>query len=158
MKIDLILIGKSSGGWIRDGLEEYAARLKHYTDFGVKELILPGRLTSLPAEKQCIEEGKLLLKILADYDRVTLLDERGQQFSSEGFGQYLQQQMNRSTRRHAFVVGGAYGFSEEVLARYEQRMSLSKMTFSHQMVRVFFAEQLYRAFTILRGESYHHGS
>lgn len=156
MKTDLILIGKSSGGWIKEGMEEYIGRLKHYIDFGVRELTLPSKISNLPFEKLLVEEGKLLLKVLEDYDQVTLLDERGRQYRSEEFAQYLQTQMNRGTRRHAFVVGGAFGFSEAVYLRYEHKISLSKMTFSHQMVRVFFTEQLYRALTILRGESYHH--
>ena len=111
---------------------------------------------ALNEEQQRIAEGELILKQLGKGDQVILLDERGKSLSSVEFAKFLQKKMNSGIKQLVFIIGGPYGFSKEVYDRSNDTISLSKMTFSHQMVRVFFAEQLYRAFTIIRGESYHH--
>lgn len=157
MKIDLLLTGKTTTAWIKAGIDEYRDRLRHYTDFTIREVNIPSGVTSLPSGRQTEEECKLLLKQLNGYDVVILLDEKGAEMSSAGFAGFLQRYMNRGSRKIAFVAGGAYGFSGDFYSRFSERISMSKMTFSHQMIRLFFTEQLYRAFTILRGESYHHG-
>lgn len=154
MRITLLVIGKTVKGWIADGLEVYRARLGNYVNFEIKEISSSKFASSLPKEelKRC--EGELILKALRSDDRVILLDEHGQERTSVEWAGALQKEIDRG-RNLVFVVGGAYGFSPDVYARADAEMSLSKMTFSHQMVRVFFAEQLYRAFTILGGEPYH---
>jgi 23S rRNA (pseudouridine1915-N3)-methyltransferase len=157
MKIELICVGRGSGGWLAEGVKAYTGRLQHYTDFAIREVVLPSRMTSSSARQQVDAEGKLILKSIANMDYVVLLDACGRQLGSPELAHYVQQQMNRSTRKLAFVVGGAYGFSQEVYCKSHDKLALSKMTMPHQLVRLFFTEQLYRAFTILRGESYHHG-
>ncbi len=157
MKIDLLCIGKTQEKWLQAGIKKYVDRLSHYTRFALKEVSVPSRTTSLPINQQVEIEGGVILKRAADYDVLVLLDASGRQMDSPGVAQYLQQHMNRGTRRIAFVVGGAYGFSDAVYKACHDKLSLSQLTFSHQMVRLFFVEQLYRGFTILRGESYHHG-
>lgn len=156
MKIDLVTLGVTADEWLRKGIEVYANRLKHYTEFSLIEIPLPKSVTSLPASVMVKEEEKLLTKALMNYDLVVLLDERGEEKGSVAFSEYLQRQMNAGCRRMAFVVGGAYGFDPSLRNKAFAAMSLSKMTFSHQMIRILFVEQLYRAFTILKGERYHH--
>jgi 23S rRNA (pseudouridine1915-N3)-methyltransferase len=156
MKITLIVTGKTSEPWLAQGIAEYAGRLQHYTAFSVTELPGIRGASSMPMAKLQQEESRLLLKILEPFDRVVLLDERGAGMTSPEFAQFLQKAMNGGVRRMAFVVGGAYGFSDDLRAKGYQMISLSRMTFSHQMIRLFFTEQLYRAFTILKGEPYHH--
>jgi 23S rRNA (pseudouridine1915-N3)-methyltransferase len=156
MKIDLILMGRTSETWLQTGIGIYSSRMKHYIDFAVVEIPIPRKVSVLPRKLQCDEEGRLLLKQLEGYDMVILLDEHGKELGSVAFAGLLQQMMNSGVRRLAFVVGGAYGFSEAIQRKNYQQMSLSKMTFSHQMIRLFFTEQLYRAFTIIKGEQYHH--
>ncbi len=157
MKIDLLVTGKTTSDWLKQGIDEYRNRIRHYTDFNIYEITIPQVISSLQPKRQCVEEGKLLIKNSSGYDLVVLLDEKGIEMSSAGFSEYLQKCMNRGTRKAAFIVGGAYGFSEEVYSKFNEKISLSKMTFPHQIIRLFFTEQLYRAFTILRGELYHHG-
>lgn len=155
MKIKVLLIAKTEPEWVREGLSVYLGRLKHYA--AVEWIEIPAPKTGKNEEqKQKKAEEALLLKNIQPSDRVILLDERGKETDSPGLARMLQQQMNGGLKQLVFVVGGAYGFSEEMYRRGDQQLSLSKLTFSHQMVRVFLAEQLYRAFTILRGESYHH--
>jgi 23S rRNA (pseudouridine1915-N3)-methyltransferase len=156
MKIELLCVGKTRDTWVKAGMREYSGRMEHYTGFLVRELTLPARHASLPIVRQMEEEGKMILRHVTGFDRVILLDEGGREMGSVAFSEMLQQLMNRGTRKLLFVTGGAHGFSEEVYAQFTERLSLSQMTFSHQMVRLFFTEQLYRAFTILRGEGYHH--
>lgn len=156
MKIEFVLTGSTSEKWIIEAMQQYSKRMQHYTDFRVQEVNIPKRITVLPPIQQQKEEGKLLLRYLATFDVVILLDERGTSMGSVGFSSYLQKLMNSGVRRLAFAVGGPYGFSDEVYQQGYGMISLSRMTFSHQMIRVFFTEQLYRAFTILRGEKYHH--
>ena len=150
MRITLLLVGKTQKGWILDGLEEYRNRLGHYINFEIKELPALKVKTDLKRK-----EGEMILKSLRPDDRVILLDEHGDLFSSVQWARNIEGMM-QSGRNIVYVVGGAFGFSEDVYARADGMISLSRMTFSHQMVRVIFAEQLYRAFTIINGEPYHH--
>lgn len=155
MNIRLIVVGKTDVGFVREGLEEYLGRLKHYVPFSYEEI--PALKDQKGASPATIKEreGALILKKIEGVDRVVLLDEKGKEYTSVGFSEYMQKQMNAGVRTLAFVVGGAFGFAPEVYAAATDKLSLSQMTFNHQMVRLFFAEQLYRAFTILRHEPYH---
>ncbi len=154
MRITLLTMGKTDIRWVSEGLEMYSSRLVHYVPFSVKELPELKGVGSFSHDMIKQKEGEALLKAIKPSDTVILLDERGEQFSSLEFaariGRYLQ-----AGRDLVFVVGGAYGFSPEVYSRASSSISLSRMTCSHQLVRTVFAEQLYRAFTILRGEPYH---
>lgn len=156
MKITLLVIGKTEDAWLREGIQRYVDRLKHYVPFQLEEIPALKQNRSLTEAQQKTAEGELLLKKIAPADRLVLLDEKGKTFSSEAFSAQLQQHMNGGLKQLTFVVGGPYGFSDEVYRRANEKISLSAMTFSHQMVRLFFTEQLYRAFTILRNEPYHH--
>ena len=156
MKIKLILVGKTNAKYLVEGEKEYEKRLKHYTKF--EEIIIPdvkqsGKLSESELKKK---EGQLILDKLENSDHVILLDDKGKSYSSIEFANFLQQKMNSGLKSLVFVVGGAFGFSDEVYQRANSKLSLSKMTFSHQMVRLIFKEQLYRGFSILRGEKYHH--
>jgi 23S rRNA (pseudouridine1915-N3)-methyltransferase len=156
MKIRFIVIGKTNAAYLKTGEEDYEDRLNHYCKF--KELLIPqikhsGKLSNNDLK---IKEGKLILKNIAPKDQVVLLDVEGEGFSSIDFSNFLNQKLLYSSKRLVFVVGGAFGFSEEVYKKANLKLSLSKMTFSHQMIRLIFKEQLYRAFTILNGEKYHH--
>lgn len=155
MKLILLTVGKTNVPWVKDGLDLYAARLQHYARFEIREIPELKNTASLSEEQIKSKEGELILKEVKDAEMI-LLDEHGDQYRSLEFARELQNRMNRSTRDICFVVGGAYGFSPEVYAWASGKISLSKMTFSHQMVRTVFAEQLYRAFTIIKGEPYHH--
>ncbi len=157
MIIDLILVGKTTGTWLENGIAEYVGRLKHYVRFGLVVVPELKNARNLREEQIKTAEGELLLARIAPGDHVVLLDERGTMpDGSVEFADRLQAVMNRGVRRLVFVIGGAYGFSDAVYARADRRISLSRLTFSHQMVRLIFVEQLYRAFTILGGEPYHH--
>lgn len=149
-------MGRTDRGWISEGLGVYTSRLKHYVQFRLIEIPELRNTASLTQEQIKEKEGELLLGAIRSTDEVILLDEHGREYRSLEFSAMLQEKMARSGRDLVFVVGGPYGFSERVCSRADMKMSLSKMTFSHQMVRAIFAEQLYRAFTILRGEPYHH--
>jgi len=156
MKIKLIVVGKTNAKYLLEGEIEYGNRLKHYTKF--EEIIIPdvkhsGKLNENELKKK---ESQLILGKLENSDYVILLDDKGKSYSSVEFANFLQQKMNSSLKSLVFVVGGAFGFSDEVYLRANSKISLSKMTFSHQMVRLIFKEQLYRGFSILRGEKYHH--
>ena len=155
MNVKLIVVGKTDVAFVREGLEEYLGRLKHYVPFSYEEI--PALRDQKGASPATIKEREaaLILKRIEGADRVVLLDEHGKEQTSVGFSEYLQKQMNAGVRTLAFVVGGAFGFAPEVYAAATDKLSLSQMTFNHQMVRLFFAEQLYRAFTILRHEPYH---
>ena len=155
MNIKLIVVSKTDVPYLQAGIDEYVGRLKHYCDFElvvVPALKNAGRLSPDEVKER---EGQLILKQLEKVDRVVLLDEHGTQYSSVGVSTYLQKQMNASVRNLAFVVGGAFGFANSVYALANDKISLSAMTFNHQMVRLFFVEQLYRGYTILRHEPYH---
>lgn len=155
MNIKLLVISKTDISYIQQGIEEYCKRLKHYVNFEVD--VIPALKDQKGASPNEIKEREalLLLKKLQGADRIVLLDEHGKEHTSVGFSQYLQKQMNAGVRNLVFVVGGAFGFAPSVYAAAHDKISLSQMTFNHQMVRLFFIEQLYRAFTILHNEPYH---
>lgn len=155
MNIKLLVVGKTDEKYLQEGIEVYVKRLKHYVNFELT--VIPALKDQKGASPEEIKsrEAALILKQLEKSDRIVLLDEHGMEHTSVGFSQYLQKQMNAGVRNLTFVVGGAFGFAPEVYAAANDKVSLSKLTFNHQMVRFFFVEQLYRAFTILRNEPYH---
>ena len=156
MKIKLIVVGKTNAKYLLEGEREYENRLKHYTKFEeiiIQDVKQSGKLSENELKKK---ESQLILGKLENSDHVILLDDKGKSYSSVEFANFLQQKMNSSLKSLVFVVGGAFGFSDEVYQRANSKVSLSKMTFSHQMVRLIFKEQLYRGLSILRGEKYHH--
>ena len=155
MRITLLVVGKTLKGWIKDGLDIYAGRLVHYVRFEIKEIPELKNAASLSKDEIKQREGELILKSLKPEDKVILLDERGQMPSSMQMAAKMSELLQQG-RNVVYVVGGAYGFSPAVYDRAEGKLSLSRMTFSHQMIRVIFVEQLYRAFTIISGEPYHH--
>ncbi len=156
MKITLFLNGKTEGDYLIKGISAYEQRLKHYVSF--ETIVIPAlkNIKALSIEQQKQKEGELLLKQIQSFDRLFLLDENGKEHDSVQFSGFLQQQMSSGIKNLVFVVGGPYGFSQEVYKRANGKIALSKMTFSHQMVRLFFVEQLYRGMTILKNEPYHH--
>ena len=155
MDIALIAVGKTATGYVREGIEEYLKRLKHYIPFTM-ETVPDVRGGKLSEEQQKRLEGERSLSLIRPADRVVLLDERGAEYTSEKFAERIQKDMASGLKRLVFVIGGPYGFSPEVYGRADGKLSLSKMTLNHEMVRMFFVEQVYRAMTILRGEPYHH--
>lgn len=156
MKISLLTIGKTEEKYLKEGIEKYLKRLKHYITFQIIELPELKNTKNLSEDQQRDKEAELIFKNIATSDHLILLDERGQEFSSIQFSGFLNKKMLGSVQHLVFVIGGPYGFNERVYQRANDKVSLSKMTFSHQMIRLFFVEQLYRAFTILKGEPYHH--
>jgi len=156
MTIKLIAIGKTDSATLQDMIATYENRLKHYINFELEFIPDIKNSKNLSEKQQKEKEGELIIKKLGATDVLILLDEKGKQFSSVVFSEYLQKKMNSGIKQLVFVIGGPYGFSEEVYQKAQGKISLSSMTFSHQMVRLFFVEQLYRAFTILRNEPYHH--
>lgn len=156
MKISLLLTGKTEDANIQKAVAEYEKRLKFYVPF--ETIVIPAlKNTGALSHAQIKEkEGMAILLHMEKADQTVLLDERGKEFSSTGFADFIQSKMNAGTRHLMFVVGGAFGFSESVYNKAVAKISLSKMTFPHQMVRLVFAEQLYRAMTILKNEKYHH--
>lgn len=156
MKITLIAIGKTDDQYIVDGVEKYLKRLKHYIKFEVQ--IIPDIKNSknLTADEQKAKEAELFLKNINNNDEVIILDERGIEISSTHFADLLNKKMISNVHNLVFLIGGPYGFDNNIYKRANYKLSLSKMTFSHQMIRLFFVEQVYRAFTILKGEPYHH--
>lgn len=155
MKITLLCIGKTASPFIKEGIEIYIKRLTHYSQFTLAELPVVKQASSATAATLKTKEGENLLRYLKPEDTVVLLDENGQQFSSEAFAAYLSKCAVQSVKHLVFVVGGAYGFSDAVYKRAGQTMALSKMTFTHDMARLIFTEQLYRAFTIINNIPYH---
>ena len=156
MKIVLITIGKTNEKYLIEGISNYQKRLKHYINFEMTEIVNIKNTKNLSELELMKKEGELILKQIQSSDYLVLLDDKGKDFTSPKFAQKLQQWMLSGKKRLVFVVGGAYGFSEEVYKRGNEKISLSKMTFSHQMVRLFFVEQIYRGYTILNNEPYHH--
>jgi 23S rRNA (pseudouridine1915-N3)-methyltransferase len=156
MKITLLVTGVSDDRELASAIDRYVKRLGHYVPFDIEEIRTPKHFSKLTTEELKKEEGQLILSRISPQDMVVVLDERGKHWDSVGFSAQLQKWMNTGCKRIVFIVGGAFGFSEEVYQRADQRMALSNMTLIHQMVRLFFVEQLYRAFTILRNEKYHH--
>jgi len=155
MKITLILVGKTTSPEIKSICADYFKRISHYAK--TEEIIIENSAVKVTgAEKVKQKEGELILKKLATSDYVILLDDKGKENSSTQFAGYLESLFNQSMKNIVFIVGGAYGFSDELYKRANTKLSLSKMTFSHQIVRAIFAEQLYRAFTIIHNEPYHH--
>ncbi|MDY5969180.1 MAG: 23S rRNA (pseudouridine(1915)-N(3))-methyltransferase RlmH [Bacteroidales bacterium] len=153
MNITLVVVGKTDVKFVQEGCEIYLSRLKHYTHFAME--VVPAAKGAVTPSEAKEREGRLLLKKMEQADCAVLLDEHGTQRTSTQFAQHLQRKMNAGTRQLTFVIGGAFGVSDEVKRAATETMSLSDMTFNHQMARVFFLEQLYRAFTILRNEKYH---
>ncbi|MCQ2156142.1 MAG: 23S rRNA (pseudouridine(1915)-N(3))-methyltransferase RlmH [Bacteroidales bacterium] len=156
MKITLLTVGKTDVKWVREGLETYVSRLRHYVPFELVEIPELKNVSSLSKDQIKEKEGALILSKLKSADSVVLLDEHGREYRSIEFAAELEDRMSRSGRDIVYVIGGAYGFSPAVYERADSKLSLSKMTYSHQLVRTIFAEQLYRAFTIIKGEPYHH--
>ena len=156
MKVTLLTVGKTDKDWVKQGIDIYASRMKHYFPFSIVEIPELKNVSSLSQDQIKAKEGELILKNVKPADDVILLDERGREFSSMEFAKVLQDKISYNGKDIIFVIGGAYGFSDAVRQRSNSKISLSKMTFSHQMVRAIFVEQLYRAFTIMKGEPYHH--
>ena len=156
MKITLVTVGKTDKDWVKKGLDIYVSRLKHYISFNITEIPELKNVSALTTAQIKQKEGELILKNVRSADELILLDERGSMLSSVEMAKKLQDKITYSGRDIVFVIGGAYGFSDDVYDRADSKISLSKMTFSHQMVRVIFVEQLYRSFTIIKGEPYHH--
>ena len=156
MKIVLLTVGKTSQKNIEEEILLYSKRLSHYTDFELQEipsLKISAKISQSELKKS---EGQMVMKYLNSSDYVVLLDENGKSYSSIDFSKKIEKFMLNSFKRVVFVIGGAFGFSDELYSRCNEKVSLSNMTFSHQMVRLFFVEQLYRAFTIINNEKYHH--
>ena len=156
MKITLLTVGKTDKDWVKQGLDIYVSRLKHYIPFSIVEIPELKNVSALTKEQIKSKEGELILKNIRPTDDVILLDERGKQYTSIELAGIIQDKISYAGKDIVFIIGGAYGFSDAVYQRSNSKLSLSKMTFSHQMVRAIFAEQIYRAFTIMRGEPYHH--
>lgn len=155
MKVVLLCIGKTDEKYLQEGCDIYLKRLKHY--FKTELTVIPDlrKAGALSPEERKVKEGEEILKKIEPTDRLILLDERGKTFTSRKFATFLQKQANTGAKRTVFVIGGAFGFSDEVYAKADDKISLSTMTFSHQMIRLFFLEQLYRGCTILNNEPYH---
>lgn len=156
MTIELIVIGKTDSQEVASLVEMYAKRVNFYCKFSLTTLPDVRNTKSLTAKQQRTAEGEAILRQITDGDYVTLLDERGTEYRSVEFALWLQKRLNSGLKRLVLIIGGPYGFSEEVYSRADSKLSLSRMTFSHQIVRAIFAEQIYRAFTILGNEPYHH--
>ncbi len=156
MKIKLLVVGKTDDKRIQSLIDDYTNRLKHYISFDLEVIPDIKNVKKLSMEQQKTKEGELILSKSSPSDRLILLDEKGKEFSSMNFSEYIQKHMNSGVKQVIFVVGGPYGFSKDVYSKAQGKISLSQMTFSHQMIRLFFTEQIYRAFTILKNEPYHH--
>lgn len=156
MKILLLAVGKTTTLYINTGIENYLKRVGHYLPVDLQVIPDVKATKALTEEAQKQREGTAMLAALQPGDVVVLLDERGREFTSREFSGYIDKKMVQGIKRLVFIVGGPYGFSPEMYARANEKISLSRMTFTHEMVRLFFIEQIYRAMTILRGEPYHH--
>lgn len=156
MKIVLLVIGKTDKDFVKNGIEEYKKRLVHYLPFEIKIIPDIKNTKNLSENQQKQKEGVLILEKIKSGDTLILLDEGGKEFSSVAFSKFIEQKMIGGTKNLVFTIGGPYGFSDEVYKKAQGKVSLSKMTFSHQMIRMIFTEQLYRSMTIIKGEPYHH--
>ena len=156
MKILLIVIGKTDQKWLVDGISQYAERLSHFAQFEIQVIPDIRNTKNMDQGTQKVREGEQILSLLQPSDDVWLLDDKGKEMTSPEMAAWLEKRMAQSTKRLVFIIGGPYGFSQDVYNRVPGKVSLSKMTFSHQMVRLIFVEQLYRAFTILNNLPYHH--
>ena len=157
MKIILLVVGKTDSGIWNKALNDYTGRLKHYIPFETEVIPDIKNVKNMTESQQKEQEGFSILKSLQVGDYCVLLDERGKEYTSKQFAEYIDKKMQSVSKRLVFVIGGPYGFSGDVYTKMKEHISLSKLTFSHQMIRPIFVEQLYRAMTILRGEPYHHG-
>jgi 23S rRNA (pseudouridine1915-N3)-methyltransferase len=156
MKITLLTVGKTEDAYIREGIDKFVKRLKHYTKLEITDLPELKNTKALTQEQQKTKEAELILKKLSATDHVVLLDENGMEINSVQFADYLDKKAIGSVQSIVFIIGGPYGFDTLVYERANAKLALSRMTFSHQMVRLFFVEQLYRAYSIIKGEPYHH--
>ena len=155
MKTELILVSKTTDKHLAAGIDDYVSRICHYLPFAITVIPELKNTKNMTEEQQKVREGELIIQKIQPSDTVVLLDEHGKEFRSIEFADWLQKKQN-TARRLVFVIGGPYGFSESIYKRADELLSLSKMTFSHQMVRLLFVEQIYRACTIIKGEPYHH--
>ncbi|MCI6656979.1 MAG: 23S rRNA (pseudouridine(1915)-N(3))-methyltransferase RlmH [Sodaliphilus sp.] len=156
MKIELAVIGKTSIGYLKQGIDEYIKRLKHYVPFEIKYIDDIKNTKNISEDQQKRTEGAKILSLLDKSDFVVLLDEHGKEYTSMQYSSYIQKRMLSGAKKVVFVIGGPYGFSQEVYDRANDKISFSKMTFNHEMIRLIFTEQLYRAYTIINHEPYHH--
>lgn len=156
MKILLIVVGKTDQKWLNEGIGQYMERLSHFGQFDIQVIPDIRNTKNMDQATQKVREGELILNILQPSDDVWLLDDKGREMTSQEMAQWLEKRMAQSTKRLVFIIGGPYGFSPDVYNRVPGRLSLSQMTFSHQMVRLIFVEQLYRSFSILNNLPYHH--
>lgn len=156
MKIELAVIGKTSIGYLKQGIDEYIKRLKHYVPFEIKYIDDIKNTKNISEDQQKRTEGAKILSLLDKSDFVVLLDEHGKEYTSMQYSSFIQKRMLSGTKKVVFVIGGPYGFSQEVYDRANDKISFSKMTFNHEMIRLIFTEQLYRAYTIINHEPYHH--
>ncbi|MCI6984869.1 MAG: 23S rRNA (pseudouridine(1915)-N(3))-methyltransferase RlmH [Bacteroidales bacterium] len=156
MKIELAVIGKTSIGYLKQGIDEYIKRLKHYAPFEIKYIDDIKNTKNISEDQQKRTEGAKILSLLDKSDFVVLLDEHGKEYTSMQYSSYIQKRMLSGAKKVVFVIGGPYGFSQEVYDRANDKISFSKMTFNHEMIRLIFTEQLYRAYTIINHEPYHH--
>lgn len=156
MKIELAVIGKTSIGYLKQGIDEYIKRLKHYVPFEIKYIDDIKNTKNISGDQQKRTEGAKILSLLDKSDFVVLLDEHGKEYTSIQYSSYIQKRMLSGAKKVVFVIGGPYGFSQEVYDRANDKISFSKMTFNHEMIRLIFTEQLYRAYTIINHEPYHH--
>ncbi|MDR3227348.1 MAG: 23S rRNA (pseudouridine(1915)-N(3))-methyltransferase RlmH [Prevotellaceae bacterium] len=156
MKITLIVVGKTTFEWVAQAVEMYSKRIKKYVNFDIKYIADIKNSKNMSEEIQKNKEGELILSILDLKDTIILLDEKGKDLSSTEFADFVNGKILASAKSLIFIIGGAYGFSQDVYKRANEKLSLSRMTFSHQSVRMIFTEQLYRTFTIIKGEPYHH--
>jgi 23S rRNA (pseudouridine1915-N3)-methyltransferase len=156
MKLHVIFTGKTVGRMFQEAIADYAGRIPHYLPFTLEELPDLRNARNLSEDQQKEKEAELVLKSLAPGDVLILLDERGRELTSREFSEFIEQRMHTVSKRLVFLIGGPYGFAPKIYEAAQGKISLSKMTFSHQMVRLFLMEQLYRACTIMKGEPYHH--
>lgn len=156
MKILLLQIDKIQNSYLSEGIELYTKRIKNYSSFDINTIQISKNIRKRSVQEQKLEEAKLILQQIQNDDFLILLDENGKEMNSIEFSDFIFKKQNRSIKRIIFLIGGPFGFDAILFARADYKLSLSKMTFSHQMIRLFFLEQLYRAFTILKGEKYHH--
>lgn len=155
MNIKLLVVGKTDKGFVQDGTQQYVDRLKHYIKFEMEVIPDLKNASSLSVTQLKEMQAQSIIQHLSQNDNVILLDEHGKSFTSMDFAQFIQQKMNLSVKNLVFIVGGAFGFADKIKTQYKEKISISPMTFSHQMIRLLFTEQLYRAFTIINHEPYH---
>ena len=156
MKILLLQVDKTQDSYLMEGIEVYTKRLKNYIQLEVMTINVPKNVRQRSINEQKTEEAKLIMDQVSNDDVLILLDENGKEYTSVEFSNFIAQKQNASVKRLVFLIGGPFGFSDKIYERGNSKIAFSKMTFSHQMIRLFFTEQLYRAFTILKGEKYHH--